>query len=78
MKNDSTKKIIRGMLKENTGTHMLDSGGDNGRMWQRNQDKDFDKEPYSTLRAEKWGRSLEHRRDSFDISFSVRELDVRF
>jgi len=33
-----TKQIIFSMLTENTGTHMLDSGGDNGRHWQRNQD----------------------------------------
>lgn len=44
---DSVKKIIATMLKENTGQHMLDSGGDSGRMWQRNQKRDFDKEPKS-------------------------------
>jgi len=33
-----TKQIIFSMLTENTGTHMLDSGGDNGRHWQQNQD----------------------------------------
>tara|TARA_R110000796_G_scaffold206733_1_gene323056 strand:- start:458 stop:1093 length:636 start_codon:yes stop_codon:yes gene_type:complete len=35
------------MLTENTGTHMLDSGGANGRGWQRNQKKtieDFENE----------------------------------
>jgi hypothetical protein len=31
------KQAIAEMLTENTGIHMLDSGGDNGRMWQRNQ-----------------------------------------
>lgn len=36
------------MLTENTGTHFLDSGGDNGRQWQRNAGKslaDFEAEP---------------------------------
>lgn len=30
-------EVIAEMLVENTGRHMLDSGGSNGRMWQRNQ-----------------------------------------
>ena len=38
-------KVIEKMLKENTGTHFLDSGGNNGRMWQRNQNKVFKNEP---------------------------------
>ena len=37
--------VIDTMLKENTGSHMLDSGGAYGRSWQRNQGKDFEKEP---------------------------------
>ena len=42
-----TKQIIYGMLTENTGTHFLDSGGSEGRMWQRNAKKtmqDFENE----------------------------------
>lgn len=31
------QNTILKMLTENTGTHFLDSGGDNGRAWQRNQ-----------------------------------------
>ena len=38
-------KIIAKMLKENTGTHFLDSGFSNGRMWQRNQKINFNKTP---------------------------------
>ena len=34
---EQLKQTIFDMLTENTGTHMLDSGGDGGRMWQRNQ-----------------------------------------
>lgn len=39
------KEVVVGMLKENTGQHLLDSGGAYGRHWQRNQTRDFDKEP---------------------------------
>jgi hypothetical protein len=34
-----TQQAIYEMLTENTGQHFLDSGGDNGRHWQRNQKK---------------------------------------
>jgi hypothetical protein len=43
----NTKQIVYGMLTENTGTHFLDSGGSEGRMWQRNAKKtiqDFENE----------------------------------
>ena len=41
------KKLIYSMLTENTGTHFLDSGGENGRGWQKNKTKsieDFENE----------------------------------
>jgi len=47
-----TEQVIFDMLTENTGTHFLDSGGDDGRMWQRNAKKtldDFRSEPYATI-----------------------------
>jgi hypothetical protein len=47
-----TEQVIFDMLTENTGTHFLDSGGDGGRMWQRNAKKtldDFRSEPYATI-----------------------------
>ena len=37
--------LIIEMLKENTGTHFLDSGGNSNRNWQRNQDIDFEGKP---------------------------------
>ena len=43
-----TESVIFEMLTENTGRHLLDSGGENGRSWQRNQSKsieDFRNEP---------------------------------
>ena len=45
---DNINTIIYEMLTESTGKHMLDSGGDNNRHWQRNQQKsleDFENEP---------------------------------
>lgn len=41
MKATKLQKRIIDILKENTGKHFLDSGFDNGRHWQRNQDKNF-------------------------------------
>lgn len=41
----ATQKLIVKMLTENTGKHFLDSGFENGRMWQRNQGKNFEAEP---------------------------------
>ena len=46
------QKVIYDMLTESTGKHMLDSGGDSGRNWQRNQLKsieDFKNEPHITI-----------------------------
>jgi hypothetical protein len=45
----SLSETIIGMLKENTGKIMTDSGGKDNRMWQRNQDKDFESEPRVTV-----------------------------
>ena len=45
------KETIAAMLTENTGTHMLDSGGASGRAWQRNAGKaldDFESQPSAT------------------------------
>ncbi len=52
-----TQKLVYAMLMENTGTHMCDSGGANGRMWQRNQAKtikDFDDELEATIEKSEW------------------------
>jgi hypothetical protein len=43
------KQTITALLLENTGKHMLDSGGDHGRMWQKNQGTDFDNEDRVTF-----------------------------
>ena len=47
--NKETEQVIYNMMIENTGTHFLDSGGEDGRHWQRNQKmtlKDFQDEKY--------------------------------
>lgn len=50
-----TQAVIYGMLTENTGQHFLDSGGSEGRAWQRNAKKtleDFQNEPEAWLDPE--------------------------
>lgn len=51
------EQVIYNMMTENTGTHFLDSGGTDGRLWQRNQKKtleDFKKEPEAYLELSQW------------------------
>lgn len=45
---DPTRKALWDMLKENTGVAMMDSGGDNGRAWQRNGPRNFETEKECT------------------------------
>lgn len=57
------------MLIENTGVHMLDSGGDNGRMWQRNQGKtlqNFMNEPEVSYEFDS-----DEPKDSSDINYTI-------
>lgn len=61
----TTEQLIYSMLTENTGSHPCDSGGINGRGWQRNQAKsldDFRAEPEATLNIDN---------DYFDITVSL-------
>ena len=58
----TTSDVLKAMLTENTGTHFLDSGGGSGRHWQRNQSRDFDKEPSGTLEVRIWKPEL-HKAD---------------
>lgn len=54
-----TEQVIFDMLTENTGTHFLDSGMNEGRHWQQNQKKtleDFKSEPFCTIDS-KYGDS---------------------
>lgn len=58
----TTSDVLKAMLTENTGTHMLDSGFGNGRHWQRNAGKDFDAEPEGWLRVRIYDRE-KHKAD---------------
>jgi hypothetical protein len=58
-----TKEVIYEMLTEDTGKHFLDSGGEDGRNWQRNQKKtleDFENEPVITKDEDIITKSLFH------------------
>lgn len=44
-----TRKAVWSMLIENTGRNLVDSGGDNGRAWQRNQNVNFEAQPVSWI-----------------------------
>ena len=46
----SMAEIAQTMLTENTGSNIVDSGGYYGRAWQRNQSKDFETEPATSVR----------------------------
>lgn len=62
------KNLIYKMLTTNTGISMLDSGGDSGRAWQRNQKKtiqDFENEPVVDF------ETIKDAKDSSDIDFVV-------
>ncbi len=69
-----TDRRIIDRLKENTGTHMLDSGGAYGRNWERNQGKDFVNEPYATVT---FGGGVEYYRSLFHFLSENVEYDYR-
>ena len=55
-----TDEVLAGMLTENTGVHMLDSGGHYGRHWQRNAGltvQNFIDGP--AVHVDKWGATLD-------------------
>ncbi len=46
---DTTESVLQSMMTENTGRHMLDSGGNGGRNWERNQNINFEETPETTF-----------------------------
>lgn len=60
---DAIYNRIAKMLTENTGRHFLDSGGAYGRNWERNQGRNFDKEPAFTFSA--------YSESDFEPSFNI-------
>ena len=52
-----TESVIHDMLTENTGAHMLDSGGAYGRMWEKNRSiKDFRDIPQIRVTTNEWDK----------------------
>jgi len=54
-----TEQVLIEMLKENTGKALCDSGDAYGRHWERNQDRDFLKEPEATVEFSVYNGGLE-------------------
>ena len=55
---NSTQQVLQGMFLENTGIAMMDSGGDYGRHWQKNQGVNFDTLK-NTVTFEKYNDEIE-------------------
>tara|TARA_R110000787_G_scaffold268896_1_gene375501 strand:- start:3 stop:722 length:720 start_codon:yes stop_codon:yes gene_type:complete len=85
----NVKELVFLMLKENTGTHMCDSGGDNGRMWQRNANKcvadfenelaesyEYDKKYNEVTRTVSVFHYLTHNLEIDDVAFNFNELNT--
>ena len=70
---DETSKKIKEMLCENTGTHILDSGGLNGRSWQRNRHADLDKNDSVDLTV--WDDEFSATFDIYHYLNTYLELD---
>ena len=68
-----TAQVLQAMLTENTGTHMLDSGGAYGRSWQQNQGRDFEAEPEATISVEEG--YIDIRRSTFHFLKECLEFD---
>jgi len=60
------EQTIANMMTEKTGSHMLDSGGANGRNWQLNQGKDL--EHFKSLPSATADIYYNERTDYYDIS----------
>lgn len=77
-----TEKVISRMMKENTGTHFLDSGGENGRNWQRNKGRKFIDEPKATVefgaRITAEVSTFHHLSRALRVSEETKELTRQF
>ena len=61
----STREVLQMMFMEDTGIHMLDSGGVDNRGWQRNADGEFANKPeayieYGEVRLSTYHYLLKH------------------
>lgn len=78
-KDKALKRIISGMLKENTGRHLCDSGGAYGRHWEKNQKREFEKEPvFSVDISEEYKKiSITHNLFWFLVNYLEQDYDTR-
>jgi len=70
---DPTNKKLKEMLCENTGTHILDSGGAYGRSWQRNRHKDFDNS--DSINLDVWNDDFNATFDAYHYLKTYLDLD---
>jgi len=69
-----TEKLVYQMLTENTGSHMLDSGGAYGRHWERNQKKtieEFFNEKEQVIEVNEWKASNGILQKEYERTVSV-------
>ena len=69
----TTADILQEMLTESTGVHFLDSGGAQGRHWQRNKGVDFSKAPHSSIDV--WMYQTQGKPLSLDICPTISVYD---
>lgn len=53
---EMTGRIVAAQLKQNTGRHLLDSGGIGGRHWEQDVARNYATEPHSWFRVRFWGK----------------------
>ena len=73
----TTEQVLQAMLTENTGRHILDSGGAYGRNWERNQGVDFNKRPEVNVewRTYEAGQYSKRETGALELDFMVT-IDV--
>lgn len=78
-KDKALKRVISGMLKENTGRHLCDSGGAYGRHWERNQKREFEKEPVISVElSEEYKEiSITHNLFWFLVNYLEQDYSTR-
>lgn len=63
----SMAELAQVMLTENTGSSVVDSGGIYGRAWQRNQGRDFEAEPTTTVQFDTYRGKLSGYRGTVSL-----------
>jgi hypothetical protein len=73
----NTPQAVATMMKWNTGSHFLDSGGYGDRQWQKLANVDLDALPEATLDEYGYSRSMYHHLTSCGITYN-NELSAQF